>query len=91
MKKLLIALAAASISISAFAAEKTTEVTFDSTQMKCGNEHITDGFNVKKMKHCKDFQDKKTDVVFIDDNSHKTVDCKIDHVGNLTAASCKTI
>ena len=105
MKKLLLALVAASISLSVFADEvsttsvtetkskETKTVTFDSTKMKCKNHSITDGINkddVKKMR-CKNYQDKKTDIVFIDDNSHKVVDCKVDQAGNVTLAKCSSI
>ncbi len=89
MKKILIALLASSFAVSAFAA-KTTEVSFDSTQMKCGKVHVDDGISKDKLKdmHCKKFQDKKTDVLFWDDNSKKLVDCKVDNVGNITLAQC---
>ena len=99
MKKLLITLAAISISLTAFAdgvvtqttTEKTTTVSFDSTKMKCGDRHINDGVNKNSLKKCKDFQDKKTDIVFIDDNSHKNVECQINQKGAISLAKCTTV
>ena len=92
MKKLLIALAAVSCISSAFA-EKVTTVDFDSTKMECHGQHIDDGISKDKVKgmHCKKYQDKKTDVVFVDDHSKKMVDCKVDNVGNITLAKCTSI
>jgi len=92
MKKLLIALSALTIAMPVFA-EKTEVVTFDSSSMKCGARHVDDGIQKDQLKatHCKKFQDKKTDVVFMDDNSHKVVDCKINHDGSITLAKCNSI
>ncbi len=92
MKKLLVALTMVTLALPAFA-EKTTVVTFDSSKMKCGKHHIEDGINKKQVKgmRCTDYQDKKTDIVFNDDNSHKLVDCKVDNVGNITLAKCTAI
>ena len=91
MKKLLLGLLVAGVSISAFA--KTTEVTFDSTSMQCGKHKVADGMNKDKYKDmkCKDYQDKKTDIVFMDDHSKKMVDCKVDDHGNVAVADCKSI
>ena len=90
MKKLLLAITACAIALPAFAAEKVTEVTFDKTQMKCGSRHIDDGMKVTDLKSCKNFQDKKSYVVFHDDNSGKTVKCNVDKTGDLTVATCVT-
>ena len=105
MKKLLIALAALSVT-TVFAAEmtttttttketteETTNVSFDNTTMKCGNHDLSDGLNssqLKKMK-CKGFKNKKTDYIFTDDNSHKTVDCQVDQHGEITLTKCTSI
>ena len=92
MKKLLIAISALTIAMPVFA-EKTEVVTFDSSSMKCGARHVDDGIQKDQLKamHCKKFQDKKTDVVFMDDNSHKVVDCKVNHDGSITLAKCTSI
>lgn len=92
MKKILLALTALSITTVAFA-EKTTVVDFDSTKMECHGQHLDDGISKDKVKgmHCKKYQDKKTDIVFIDDRSKKMVDCKVDSVGNITLAKCTSI
>lgn len=89
MKKILAILISGCLLTPVFA--ETTVVTFDKTKMKCGDVSIHDGMNKKDMRSCKDFQDKKTEVVFRDDNSGKTVECKENKVGNITEASCKTI
>ena len=92
MKKLLIALSALTIALPVFA-EQTKVVTFDSNSMKCGERHVDDGIQKDQLKsmHCKKYQDKKTDVVFMDDNSHKVVDCKVNHDGSITLAKCNSI
>jgi len=90
MKKLLLGLVAASIATISFA-EKTTVIDFDNTKMECHTKHIDDGTNKVKLKSCKKFQDKKTDVVFLDDHSKRMVDCKVDEAGNITLAKCTSI
>jgi hypothetical protein len=89
MKKLVLLLAVSGFACSAFA--KTTDVAFDSSNMQCGKHKIADGVNKDKLKDmkCKNYQDKTTDVLFIDDHSHKLVDCKVDQHGNVTLAECK--
>ena len=89
MKKILAVLISGCLLTPAFAAETT--VTFDKTKMKCGNVQIHDGMNKKNMHSCKGFQDKKTEVVFHDDNSGKTVECTENKAGNISEESCKTI
>lgn len=91
MKKLLLAITACAIALPAFAAEKVTEVTFDKNQIKCGDRHIDDGMKKDDLKGmCKNYQDKKSYIVFHDDNSGKTVKCNVDKTGNLTIATCVT-
>ncbi len=92
MKKLLITLSALTIMTPTFA-EQTKVVTFDSTKMECTGQHINDGIQKDQLKemHCKKFEDKKTDVVFMDDHSHKVVDCKVNHDGSITLTKCSSI
>jgi hypothetical protein len=91
MKKLLLAITACAIALPAFAAEKVTEVTFDKTQMKCGDRHIDDGMKVTDLKSCKNFQNKDKTVIFHDDNSGKMVECNVDKkTKDLTVATCVT-
>lgn len=88
MKKIILLLAVASFACGAVA--KTTDVVFDSNNMQCGKHKITDGINKDKLKDmkCKNYQDKTTDVLFVDDHSHKLVDCKVDQHGDVTLAEC---
>ena len=89
MKKILALLISGCLLTPVFA--ETTVVTFDKTKMKCGSVSIHDGMNKKDMHSCKEFQDKKAEVVFHDDNSNKTVECKQNKVGNISEDSCKSI
>ncbi len=95
MKKILIAIIAASAASLAFAAPVASQAAtqtapkFDNTQMKCGETTLKDGANTDTLTGiCKGFKFGKGKAGFIDENSGKQVMCQ-EKKGKLILSSCQ--
>lgn len=90
MKKLLLALVASATVLPAFANDVVASNQFDSTKIVCGGQKLGNTDNINDLKgRCKEFNVKKENVTFFDENSKKVVHCKSDKAGNVSVTECK--